>query len=477
MIDLRQIEKYRENNRIEAKKALGGLPHSIWETYSAFANTLGGIILLGVEEYRDKTLHTVDLPDPEGLVAEFFRLLSDPRKASVNILTPRDVKITRVNGDRIIIINVPRADRTQKPVFVDGSIANTYRRNGEGDYRCTEEERGAMLRDAALKTQDMRVLEKTPMSVFNLSSVRGYRWQMRLSRPDHVWEKLKDEDFLLRLGAAGKGADGRTHPTAAGLLMFGKEKDIVREFPEYSLRYDSEIDDPLPLKDTVSYIHEEAGGNVFDFCFRAFGRLRGDVAALASGTDAAPVYKAVREALTNCLVNADYCGRGGVSVLRRENAMIMSNPGVFRIELNAAKSGGVSDPRNGTLLKMFNLIDMSERVGSGIPNIYRVWREHGWVDPVITQSERPDRTTIALSFKKRGARRSRAGENALLIAEKRKNAVAEYLTYKVSADLSELSKALKLSPSRTKPILQKLEDEGVLVFEGDGESRIYKLKS
>ena len=109
MIDFSKIEQYRENNRIEAKKALGGLPQSIWETYSAFANTLGGVILLGVEEHRDHSLHTVDLPDPERLINEFWEIINDPKKVSVNILTEDQIQTVEADGNHIIAITVPRA--------------------------------------------------------------------------------------------------------------------------------------------------------------------------------------------------------------------------------------------------------------------------------------------------------------------------------------------------------------------------------
>ena len=187
MIDFSKIEQYRENNRIEAKKALGGLPRSIWETYSAFANTHGGIILLGVEEWADKSLHTVDLPDPDRLIKEFWDIANNPNKTSVNVLSSKDVFVQDVDGDHIVVINVPRAERSYKPVYVDGNPLSTYRRNGEGDYRCTKEEYQAMVRDASVKTQDMLVLNEMDLTVFNQESVRSYRQRMRLSRPGHVW--------------------------------------------------------------------------------------------------------------------------------------------------------------------------------------------------------------------------------------------------------------------------------------------------
>ena len=107
MFDFQQISRYRENNRLEAKLATGGLPRSIWETYSAFANTYGGVILLGVEELPDHTLRVQGLLEPRELVDEFTALLQNPRVVSANLLTPGDIQVLHVDGGDIVAITVP----------------------------------------------------------------------------------------------------------------------------------------------------------------------------------------------------------------------------------------------------------------------------------------------------------------------------------------------------------------------------------
>ena len=97
MLDFDHLQQYRENNRIEAKEALGGLPESIWETYSAFANAEGGIILLGVEELPDKTLHALNILDPHWLIEDFWRIINDPAIVSANILTAENVQIHMID--------------------------------------------------------------------------------------------------------------------------------------------------------------------------------------------------------------------------------------------------------------------------------------------------------------------------------------------------------------------------------------------
>lgn len=484
MIDFNNLEKYRENNRIEAKKAMGGLPRSIWETYSAFANTLGGIILLGVEEWPDKTLHAVDLPDPERLIKEFWNVVNNPNKTSVNILSSKDVFMQEVDGNHIVVINVPRAERSYRPVYVDGNPLSTYRRNGEGDYKCTKEEYQAMVRDASVKTQDMLVLNEMDMSVFNRESVRSYRQRMRLSRPGHVWEALEDEDFLLKLGAVGIGSDGKKHPTSAGLLMFGNEYDIVREYNSYFLDYQEQYDTDTRWTDRMISSSGDWSGNVYDFYFRVYNKLTQDIKVpfkMEGGTrvDDTSVHQALREALANCLVNADYYGRQGLVIIKKRDSIIMSNPGNFRIEIDTAKSGGVSDPRNGTMLKMFNLIDIGERAGSGIPNIFRVWREQGWTAPVISESFEPDRIMLSLAFKKSDDKKVTIKSDDKKVTKKnarQKNEIIMYLTDHASAKNADIAELLGVKSTRVKQLLKELLDEDVIVAEGSNKNRVYKLK-
>ncbi len=136
MFDFDNLGKYREDNRIEAKKATGGLPDSIWETYSAFANAEGGIILLGVIENEDKSLQAINLIDPESLVMDFWDMINDPAIASANILTSDCVTIEDINGKRIVAIRIPKAPEKDRPVFVyNDPVQGAYIRIGESDVR------------------------------------------------------------------------------------------------------------------------------------------------------------------------------------------------------------------------------------------------------------------------------------------------------------------------------------------------------
>ncbi len=484
MIDFSKIEQYRENNRIEAKKALGGLPHSIWETYSAFANTLGGIILLGVEEHKDHSLHTVDLPDPERLTKEFWDLVNNPNKASVNLMSAKDVFVQEVDGDHIVVIRVPRAERCYKPVYVEGNPLCTYRRNGEGDYRCTREEYQAMVRDASVQTQDMLVLNEMDLTVFNKESIRSYRQRMRLSRPGHIWEALEDEDFLLKLGAVGIGSDGKKHPTSAGLLMFGNEYDIVREYHTYFLDYQEQCGADTRRTDRIISSAGDWSGNVYDFYFRVYPKLTQNVKVPfkldgGAGVDDTPVHQALREALANCLINADYYGKQGLVVMKKKDAITMSNPGGFRIEIDTAKSGGISDPRNGAMQKMFNLIDIGACAGSGIPNIYRVWRAQGWVTPTITETFEPNRTTLTLAFQKTGDQETviDGAKKKTAMSGKVKETIIAYLTDCPEAKASAIAEHIGLKPSRTRDYLNALISEDIVAAEGGSRNRTYRLKS
>jgi len=139
------LSEYREDCRVEAKRAQGGLPQSLWETYSAFANTQGGVILLGVAEAEDHSLYSVPLIDAKSLADQFWTMVNDQDVVSMNLLQREDVQIFRSQGNAVVVIFIPRA--LVRPVYVGRDpFTGSYCRRGEGDCRLTRREVEALLR-------------------------------------------------------------------------------------------------------------------------------------------------------------------------------------------------------------------------------------------------------------------------------------------------------------------------------------------
>ena len=109
---------------------------------------------------------------------EFWDNMNNPKKVSINLLSEDDVQTYEVgnNHDVIMVIYVPMAKREQKLGYINNDIFNgTFRRNYEGDYRCTRLQVKTMLRDQTERTRDMEVLDKVPMEDLNYDTIHGYR--------------------------------------------------------------------------------------------------------------------------------------------------------------------------------------------------------------------------------------------------------------------------------------------------------------
>ncbi len=400
---------YKEDSLLEVKSARGGLPNSLWESYSAFANSDGGVIVLGVKEKEDGTFFIEGLKDPHKLMKDFWNGINNRQKVSSNILTDSMAYLDKVEDKDVIVIRVPRAERTSRPVYVGSDPRNgTYRRNGEGDYHCSIDEVALMIRDSALVTDDNKLLTEFDATVFCEETVRAYRNIFRLVRHTHLWNNEEDAMFLRRIGAVREDKEsGKFHPTLAGLIMFGYESDITTVLPNYFLDYQENRTNGIYARwtDRITSQSGDWSGNVFDFLLKIISKLQADlkVPFMFNGNlrnEDSPLHKVVREAAVNMLANADFYGRRGVVVKKSADGFEFANPGSMRVSLEEALQDSASDPRNGVMMKMLTLVEYGERAGSGLQGIFKTWESVYRCSPkieVIT-SGGTERTTLLLDF-------------------------------------------------------------------------------
>ena len=176
------INKLSEKIDFECKLAAGKngkgeLPKkTFWESYSAFANTNGGIILLGVKEEKNHSFSIVGIGDTQKILDELWTGVNNSQTISCNLLTEEMVSVVEIEGKEIIKIEVPRASRHFKPVYrASNPLAGTFQRLHSSDVKCSDETVKRMLAEQVEDSRDDKLLENFDLKDLDSDTLKRYR--------------------------------------------------------------------------------------------------------------------------------------------------------------------------------------------------------------------------------------------------------------------------------------------------------------
>ena len=400
--------QYGEHINLECKKAESNLPNSVWETYSSFCNTDGGLILFAVEEHMketefDKRFTFLSIKNPDQRIKDFWNTINSD-KVNVNLLRDSDVGICNVQGYNIIWINVPPADYKSKPVYINGNpMKGSFKRDYEGDYHCSEEEVKSMFRDASDSGNDGGLLVGYTMEDIDEKTLRSYRIEFEHRNPEHIWNTDDDITFLRNMGGYATDRNtGKSWLTAAGLLMFGKGLPVRERFDNIRMDFidKSNLVPGSRWSDRLTY-DGMWENNLYNF-------MRMTIPKLVSGLkrpfklqgmvrdDDTPVHKAIRESVTNMMIHADYLTTGILKIVKTDEGFVFSNPGSLKLPIQSIYEGEHSVARNPKIQAMFRMIGYGDNIGSGFPTILGAWGEENWRKPDLSQSQELHEVTLKL---------------------------------------------------------------------------------
>lgn len=490
---LDDLVQLREGWDFEAKLAAGrdgrgAVPASFFETYAAMANTDGGGIVLGLGERKDGSFDIAGIAEVARVEQELWDLLDNRQKVSANVLARRDVTVERLGDRDVLVIRVPRAHRTARPVFLGGNPMNTFRRSGQGDRRCTEPEVRRMIADASDVPADSAIVEGYGLDALDTGTIDIWRNLFSAADPRHPFVQGDVLAMLRSIGAWRTDPKlGQEGPTIAGLLMFGRERPILDRFPWYQLDY-REMDERRPDLRWIDRITIDGkwSGNVFSFFLRVEPKLVADLkvpfklAPNMQRIDSTPAHEALREALVNTLIHADYTGTRGIRVFKRRRSFEFINPGLLRVPWSVAVQGNASDPRNPSLQKMFQLVGFGDRAGSGVPKITLAWREQHWRAPELTEDFDFSETRLVLSTDSLlpddvvAELQARFEGRFRLLPEAKRTALVTAAAER-RVNHRRLQQVLDIHPRDLTLLLIDLVREGFLVPHGERSGRWYTL--
>ena len=376
---------------IEFKRCGNKLPKTFWETYSAFANTNGGVIILG---YDEKSNNIIGIEEPEKIILDLVTMANDKQKTNFNMLTYHHIQIYEVNHKKIIKVTIDEASYTRKPIFINGDINNTFIRRNSADIRVTKDDLKELL-SGSIEETDGDVLKNFDINDMCSATIENYREYLVEKTGNLDYFNMNLENFLINIGAYRLDRTGTREykPTKGALLLFGKYNSIIEVFPNFQLDYFEKVNSEERWNDRVSTgdMAFQTVNNIFDFyniVIRKIYDTTVDRFILDERTQQRRPFKkdlqeSIREAVVNSLMHAYYDGNIPVRITVFKDYYEFENPGRMRVTLEEFISGKTSKIRNHVIATLLRKVGISEKAASGGLKIYKTSEKYKLKSPEV----------------------------------------------------------------------------------------------
>lgn len=377
---------------VEAKRAQNALPKGLRDTLSAFANTRGGTLILGLEEAAD--FRATGVTDAAKIESDLASLCSTDFEPPIRA----HIRTHRFDGVDLVVAEIPETEAGQKPCYhrASGVGAGSYIRVGDGDRKLTGYEIQMLLANRGQPREDEQPVEGLGLESLDSGLVESFVSKAR-QRRIHAFTGLDTQAVLRRAKVLVGDA-----VSLAGLLALGAYPQ--EHFPQLMLTFvhyprpsgpdvangtrfiDSvSVEGPIPVmvRDALAALHRNMSRRS---TVRGAGRI--DVWEYPEA--------ALREAIVNALVHRDLSptSRGTqVQVEMYPDRLVIRNPGGLFGPISEEDLGteGVSSSRNATLLKILEDVPIPgtdrtvcENRGSGIRTMLAALRAAKMSPPTFT---------------------------------------------------------------------------------------------
>lgn len=376
------LRKKIETPNIEFKSAKEGSPERLYDTFSSFSNTDGGIIIFGIDEKNNYDLCGVKNP------SLLEKKIVEQAKEMEPVVRPV-ITICDYNGKSIVSAEIAEMDSISKPCYYlgKGKSKGSYIRIGEADLPMTEYE--IYSYDAfKYKTEDeLRTSSRIDESIFDKIQLDGFIANVISIKTNFV--NIDKKSLLILNGITDKNEN----PTVCGIMLFGK-------YPQY---LSPNLDIVAVVCATEKYAEENNVGERFIVNKRldgtipqmletaiAFVQKNMAISTIVDETghrkdvSEYPI-KAIREIILNALIHRDYSihtENEPIHIEMYPDRIEISNPGGLYGRLTLDELGKTKgDVRNPFIAAAMEILNQTENRYSGIPTIYSEMEKAGLLKP------------------------------------------------------------------------------------------------